>query len=347
MKKDIYIIKNAVNDMCYVGQSVDYLYRFRKHKEAAKRNDYNYKSKLYDAMNAIGIDKFYVEPLETQVDNHDEREIYWIKFLNTLYPNGYNLVDGGMRYPNLSGVLHHNAKITSQEDLDSIYNELINGHESLSEIAKHYGVEYDIVENINKGNTYKMDNVEYPLRLFTISKNILDRITYDLKYSNYRYAKLGEIYGLSTNQIKAINSGRCWKREYLKYPIRRMVFSDCHNEHELIQKELLSTSKSFDEIASEFNCSISTIIRINNGESYYNGKLQYPLQKRKLSSADIDDIHRYLLNTNLSINTIAKKYNVSDATIKRINNGATKKYRNKKLQYPLRPIIKPVSTTCV
>ena len=35
MKKDIYIIKNTINNKVYIGQSVDSEYRFRKHKEAA------------------------------------------------------------------------------------------------------------------------------------------------------------------------------------------------------------------------------------------------------------------------------------------------------------------------
>ena len=99
-------------------------------------------------MNTIGIDKFYVELLESQIENYNEMEIYYIKKLNTLRPNGYNLAKGGMWYPNLSGVEHHNANITSPEDLNQIIYELKNTDYSLTDIGKHFGVKYGVIFDI-------------------------------------------------------------------------------------------------------------------------------------------------------------------------------------------------------
>ena len=76
MKKDIYIIKNTVNNLCYIGQSTDYLTRFRKHKEEAVRNQYKYKSVLYDAMNEFGIDKPYFFNRKDCISNTPCRNVF-------------------------------------------------------------------------------------------------------------------------------------------------------------------------------------------------------------------------------------------------------------------------------
>lgn len=342
MKKDIYVIRNTENDKCYVGQSVDYLYRFRKHKEEARRNNYKYKSVLYNAMNAIGIDKFYVELLESQVENYNDREIYWINELNTIRPNGYNLASGGDWYPHLNDLLHHDAKIKTEEELMSIYDELLNTDSTLSKIAGNHNVNYNVIYDINNGYTYKRDGYTYPLRDFTINKGKLDRLTFDLKYSNYSYDELADMYNLSKNQVKAINYGNSWHREYLTYPLRRCVFgskSDA-DDVEKIQKDLLSTQLSYEEIAAKYNCSKQTVQRINFGETHKNDNLKYPLRNmsNKLSQQMLNYVHDRLLNSDDSINDIARYAGISDASVKRINLGITKRYRDPSLNYPLRPM---------
>lgn len=340
MKKDIYIIRNTVNDKVYIGQSVDYLYRFRKHRETAARNNFKYKSYLYNAMNEIGIDKFYVELLESQIEDYNEKEIYYIQKFNSLRPNGYNLAKGGDWYPNLSGIEHHSAKITTIEELEAIYDELLYTDYNLTEIAQHFNVNFSVIQKINSGETYNNPEFTYPLKECVLSKQALERLTYDLKYSNLSYADIGKAYGISTNQVKAINSGRSWHREHLTYPIRKMVFNGTDNDIENIQKDLLSTSSSFPELATKYKCSVTTIKRINSGETHHNDQLQYPLRKtkEKITTDDLIVIYDLLKNTSKSFYEIGEMYGVSDATIKRINNGTTKKYRNEKNNYPIRQI---------
>lgn len=338
-KKDIYIIRNTVNDMCYVGQSVDYLYRFRKHCEEARRGTYKnrYKSYLYNAMNEIGIDKFYVELLESQVENYNEMEKYYIEKFNTIRPNGYNLTEGGEGYPNLAGIEHHGAKVKDQETLDNIIHELKNTKYSLTEIGEHYDLSYNIIFDINNGYTYKIDGIEYPIREFTMSKEKLDRLIYDLKYSNYTYDEIAELYAVSKSHVKAVNYGISQHKDYLEYPLRKVCFSGTDEEYELIQKDLLSTNLSYEQLGDKYECSEATIRRVNKGETAFNKNLQYPLRKLgKLSSSDVYEIHQLLIKDELSINEISKKYNVSDETIKRINSGKTKKYIDERYTYPLR-----------
>lgn len=92
----IYRILNKITNKSYVGKSVNYTNRFKKHKLYAK-NKIN--RRLYDSMNHHGVDNFELILLEDlgnvtkQLAN--EREKYWILTLNTLVPNGYNMTIGG------------------------------------------------------------------------------------------------------------------------------------------------------------------------------------------------------------------------------------------------------------
>ena len=83
----IYKTTNTINNKSYIGQD--------------KNNDkYYFGSGIYinRAIKKYGRKNFIKEILEDNIDTIDllnEREIYWIKKLNTKCPNGYNLTDGG------------------------------------------------------------------------------------------------------------------------------------------------------------------------------------------------------------------------------------------------------------
>lgn len=175
-----------------------------------------------------------------------------------------------------------------------------------------------------------------------INKWKLDRLTFDLKYSNYSYAELAIEYGISENHIKAINYGNAWKRGYIEYPIRKTAFSGKRDDEVVakIQRDLISTRVDFEDLASRYGCSTSTIRRINIGEAHKNTNYSYPLRKPKktLGQKELNEIHELLLNTEVSINQISERYGVSSSTIKRINNGDTKKYIDSRYVYPLRKL---------
>lgn len=338
MKKDIYIISNSINNHQYIGQSVDYLYRFRKHKEASKR-PYKYKSALYNAMQKYGTDVFSIQVLEQQIENYNEREQYWIKELNTLHPNGYNITNGGDWYPNLSGINHHSATIKTVEDLEYVYNELLNSNKTEAEIATTLNIPPTTISSINNGKTYVNPDFTYPLREFFLTPERLNRLTYDIRYSNYSYEELATLYSLSASQIKTIAFGRSWFREYLEYPLRKISFSGLGYDKDKIpqiQKDLLSTRLNLHEIANKYGASVSTIRRINEGTTYNSPEFNYPLKKERLTQEDINTIHSLLLENNISINQIAAQFNLSSSSIKNMNKGGTKKYYNPTLKYPLR-----------
>ena len=89
----IYLIRNEVNNKCYIGQTT------RKVKE---RVDEHIKKKkgnliLARAVRRYGIDNFSFETLQSRVPHRllGEKEKHYIKKHKTLSPHGYNLTEGG------------------------------------------------------------------------------------------------------------------------------------------------------------------------------------------------------------------------------------------------------------
>jgi group I intron endonuclease len=105
---EIYKIINLSNDKIYVGQAVSHILnhkkyrpygnegRFRCHISEAFSTKKNQSHYLNNAIRKYGVEDFVVELIECcEITDADEREIYYIKELNSLYPSGYNLKNGG------------------------------------------------------------------------------------------------------------------------------------------------------------------------------------------------------------------------------------------------------------
>lgn len=75
---------------------MDSVHRFEEHKQTASRRE---KSRLYNSMNAHGIDSFELRLVEELGEVTDQvanaREMFWISEMNTMMPNGYNMTLGG------------------------------------------------------------------------------------------------------------------------------------------------------------------------------------------------------------------------------------------------------------
>lgn len=93
----IYCITNLINNKRYVGKTTQTPEeRFREHCKDSQRERCS-KRPLYDAFNKYGVENFKVEELEYVEDDRllSNREIYWIKELQTYGSNGYNATKGG------------------------------------------------------------------------------------------------------------------------------------------------------------------------------------------------------------------------------------------------------------
>ena len=91
----IYKITNDINDKIYVGKTLSSIEeRLKEHKSDSERKKMEHRP-LYSAMRKYGIDHFFIEKIEeVPIEQLSDREIYWIKTLNS-YHDGYNATLGG------------------------------------------------------------------------------------------------------------------------------------------------------------------------------------------------------------------------------------------------------------
>lgn len=93
-KMGIYKITNQLNDVCYIGQSVDISSRFKDHAKCGLGIDTPQGNKLYKAMLKDGLQNFSFEILEEcSRDKLDEKEKYYIDLYDA-YNTGYNNTSG-------------------------------------------------------------------------------------------------------------------------------------------------------------------------------------------------------------------------------------------------------------
>ena len=95
MKKisGIYKITNQVNGKVYIGQSIDIHRRWNDERSRARNQETKEISAIYSAMNKYGIENFTFEIIEECAPEMlSIREQYWIDTLQTLSPQGYNLI---------------------------------------------------------------------------------------------------------------------------------------------------------------------------------------------------------------------------------------------------------------
>jgi len=94
----IYIIKNRINNKCYIGQTkYTAEKRFKEHIISANsKSNHGKCTALVNAMKCHGIQNFYIETLhDIKNGNIDELETKCINDYNSLCPNGYNIQTGG------------------------------------------------------------------------------------------------------------------------------------------------------------------------------------------------------------------------------------------------------------
>jgi group I intron endonuclease len=90
----IYEFVNNINGKNYIGQSVDYKKRIRDHKFNYNKGIKN--TLFYNALKKYGWENFSINIIEDCSDELlNEKEIYWIKEKKSLFPTGYNILEGG------------------------------------------------------------------------------------------------------------------------------------------------------------------------------------------------------------------------------------------------------------
>lgn len=88
----IYLIKNKINNKCYIGQTIRTFEKIQNEHSNPNRTS----SIINNAILKYKPENFYTSILiETSDDKLDDLEIKYIEEYNSLYPNGYNIQTGG------------------------------------------------------------------------------------------------------------------------------------------------------------------------------------------------------------------------------------------------------------
>jgi group I intron endonuclease len=159
---EIYKIVNLSNNKIYVGQAVSHILnhkkyrpyghegRFRCHISEAFSTKKNQSHYLNNAIRKYGVEDFVVELIEyCEIDDADERETHYIKEFNSLYPNGYNLKNGGKVFTHSNeskkrvsnGVLNYykDKKFNKFKDIKQIDDDIDKYIKPLNKYNEQYG----------------------------------------------------------------------------------------------------------------------------------------------------------------------------------------------------------------
>lgn len=287
MTKDIYIIKNDINNKVYIGQSNNVNQRFQAHckpSSAYVENDL-----VAKAIQKYGKSHFWVEVLEENIENYNEREQYWINKYDSVRPNGYNITTGGEDPPMYSGVNHPESNLT-EHILNEIIYDLKYSDLSYRQMAKKYNTNSSTIGSINNGTSYVKSEVEYPIRsnpnnYGKLSKEQALKIIDTLKFTYLSYEEIAQQYQVEARAISRINKGMYHRISGESYPIRdyantsnrpKLSYDDVTKVIDLLTK----TNMSIRKIAQMFGVEANIIIGIKSGNTkvYRRKDLKYPLR---------------------------------------------------------------------
>lgn len=162
----IYKITNNINQKVYIGQSVNIEERIKQHFwKASNKNDISYNSALHLAIRKYGKENFSWSIVEEcPIDMLDEKEKYYIKYYNSLSPNGYNILTGGQKYRTNPKTCKNCGKVLSSKTKTGLCRECLY-------------IDQQIVERPSK------EELDFLLR-------------------QYNFSKVGKMYGVSDNAIR-------------------------------------------------------------------------------------------------------------------------------------------------
>jgi group I intron endonuclease len=221
-KGEIYIIKNIINNKIYIGQTKCVISgrkygaktRWQVHKYRASKcsNDCNI---FYNAIRKYGEEKFQMNILiKCNIDDLDFYEKKYIKEYNSLYPNGYNIENGG----------HLNKKLSdkTKDELSELKRfKHIKNKDDINEI-KEIMIKFDI-KNLPRGFMYTSYNnkkgflvsIDGKIKGFTSNNRTIEE-NFELALKYYNIYKNNENVEEFINKVNLDEKLKC-KSKRIKY----------------------------------------------------------------------------------------------------------------------------------
>ena len=146
------------------------------------------------------------------------------------------------------------------------------------------------------------------------------------------YYEIEKKYNISTSFISSINNGIYFKDDNETYPLFK-YYKNNEDYDELIDL-LLNSDYSLTKIAEMLQMGHSTVKKINEGKMRKGLYPTYPIRSKSVYEIKADKVKDLLKYSKLDFNEIAKRANVSLATVQRVNKGES--FNDKNCCYPLR-----------
>lgn len=167
-------------------------------------------------------------------------------------------------------------------------------------------------------------------------KDIQRRLLNDEEYDD-----IEKIYSpkLKRTFLVNINTGTNFYNPDFNYPLKKNARSRFSQKEIREIKNRIKSGEKYSSIQKDFNIkSAGFLSMINTGKYFYNEEDDYPLCNKSCRKIDneiwVNGIIKDILQTNLSLTKIAKKWNKSYSTVNNINSGRS--HKNNDLRYPLR-----------
>lgn len=290
----IYKFTNKINGHCYIGQTNNLQKRYNGHKSEA----FNEKASGYWLPFHCAIRKYGIE--------------------NFNYEILEEIADGESQKFIDEREKYFIAYYHSLKD-ENGYNVTIGG-----EGCPKPPLSYE--EKLERSKLFTKEEIQ------DIQKRLLNDEEYDDIEKIY-FPKLKRTF------LVNINTGTNFYNPDFKYPLKKNAKSKFSQKEIREIKNRIKSGEIYSSIQKDFNIkSAGFLSMINTGKYFYSEEDSYPLCNKGCRKTDnefwVKGIINDILQTDLSLNKIAEKWNKSYSTVKNINAGRS--HKNNNLQYPLR-----------